>query len=73
MSQLSKTQIHKLILEAVQELKAELDPKKDKNGDPRDVRVDPLRVGRDKKLLLLDKEKAVIKADEVVLELDLED
>ena len=32
MSQLSKTQIQKLILEAVQELKSELEPKKDKNG-----------------------------------------
>ena len=67
MSQLSKTQIQKLILEAVQELKSELEPKKDKNGDPRDIRVHPIRAGKDGKLLLLDKETEANEAD--ILEL----
>ena len=67
MSQLSKTEIQRLILEAVQELKSELEPKKDKNGDPRDIRVHPIRAGKDGKLLLLDKETEANEAD--ILEL----
>ena len=67
MSQLSKTEIQRLILEAVQELKSELEPRKDKNGDPRDIRVHPIRAGKDGKLLLLDKETEANEAD--ILEL----